>query len=79
MSINSTEFKTHLGEYLTEAMHKPVFIKRHNNEAVLLSKKEYERLQEIEDSYWLNKANIAEEEGYVGVEKTMIKLKDAFN
>ena len=79
MSINSTEFKNHLGEYLTEAMHKPVFIKRHNHEAVLLSKKEYDRLQKIEDSYWLNEATIAEKGGYIGVEKTMIKLKHAFN
>ena len=54
--ISSTEFKTHLGEYLTEAMHKAVFVKRRSNEAVLISKKEYDRLQSIEDSYWLNKA-----------------------
>ena len=40
--ISSTEFKTHLGEYLTEAMHKAVFVKRRSNEAVLISKKEYD-------------------------------------
>ena len=40
-------------------MHKPVFIKRRSNEAVLLSKKEYERLQKIEDGYWLNEAKLA--------------------
>ena len=79
MNVSSTEFKTHLGEYLTEAMHKPVFIKRRNNEAVLLSKKEYERLQKIEDSYWLNEASLAEAEGYIGIETSMAKLKNVFD
>lgn len=79
MSINSTELKTHLGEYLSEAMIKPVFIKRHKSEAVLISKAEYDRLQSLEDSYLLNKINLAKKEGYIGVENTMKKLKDALN
>jgi len=79
MSITSTELKTHLGEYLNEAMIKPVFIKRHKSQAVLLSKEEYDRLQSLEDAYISNEINLAEEEGYIGVEKTMKKLKDALN
>jgi prevent-host-death family protein len=79
MTINSTEFKTHLGEYLAEAIHRPVFVKRHSQEVVLLSKKEYERLQKIEDAYWLNEAALAENDGYIGVEKTMKKLKNALD
>lgn len=77
--ISSTEFKTHLGEYLTEAMHKAVFVKRRSNEAVLISKREYDRLQSIEDSYWLTKALEAEKDGYIGVEKSMDKLKNALD
>ena len=60
-------------------MHKPVFIKRRNNEAVLLSKKEYERLQKIEDGYWLNEAKLAESQGYIGIETSMAKLKNVFD
>ena len=45
--ISSTEFKTHLGGYLTEAMYKAVFVKRRSNEAVLISKKEYDRLVDM--------------------------------
>ena len=77
--ISSTEFKTHLGEYLTEAMHKPVFVKRRSNEAVLLSKQEYDRLQSIEDAYWLNQARLSEEKGYLGAKSSMKKLKNALN
>ena len=79
MKINSTELKTRLGEYLTESMHQPVFITRHNYEAVLLSKKEYQRLQDIEDAYLLNEIHVAEEQGYIGVKDSMKKLKSAFD
>ena len=79
MDISSTELKTHLGEYLNEAMRKPVFIKRHKTEAVLISREEYDRLQKLEDSCLLNEINIAEKEGYLGVSETMLKIKDVLN
>ena len=50
-----------------------------SNEAVLISKREYDRLQSIEDSYWLTKALEAEKDGYIGVEKSMDKLKNALD
>jgi prevent-host-death family protein len=79
MDISSTEFKTHLGEYLNEAMRNPVFIKRHKTEAVLISREEYDRLQKLEDAYLVNEINIAEKEGYIGVSETMKKMKNALN
>ena len=79
MDISSTEFKTHLGEYLNEAMRKPVFIKRHKTEAVLISREEYDRLQKLEDAYLVNEINMAEKEGYIGVSETMKKMKNALN
>ena len=79
MDISSTELKTHLGEYLNEAMRKPVFIKRHKSEAVLISREEYDRLQNLEDAYLMNEIHLAEQNGYIGVEETMKKMKNAFS
>lgn len=79
MKITSTELKLHLGKYLLQAMQEPVFICKKNAEAVLLSKKEYDKLQNFEDAYWLNEIKKAEDEGYIGVEESMAKLKNAFN
>ncbi|KJR41398.1 hypothetical protein MCHI_002693 [Candidatus Magnetoovum chiemensis] len=33
--------------------------------------KEYERLEDIEDAYWVNKAKEAEAEGYLGEKESM--------
>ncbi|RST62144.1 type II toxin-antitoxin system prevent-host-death family antitoxin [Candidatus Aquarickettsia rohweri] len=79
MEISSTELKTHLGEYLNEAMRKPVFIKRHKSEAVLISREEYDRLQNLEDAYLMNEIHLAEQNGYIGVEETMKKMKNALS
>jgi prevent-host-death family protein len=79
MDISSTELKTHLGEYLNEAMRKPVFIKRHKSEAVLISREEYDRLQNLEDAYLMNEIHLAEQNGYIGVEATMKKMKNALS
>ena len=77
--VASTEFKTHLGEYFTQAMHEPVFVTRRNHEAVLISKTEYDRLQALEDAYWLQQAQHAEQAGYIGTENSMEKLKHALS
>ena len=78
-TIPSTEFKTHFGKYMNRSITEPVFIKRRDDEAVLISKEEYDRLIALEDAFWLNKALEAEKNGYLDVDESMDKLKNALN
>ncbi len=69
-TISATEAKTNFGKYIATALSEPVTISKSGHETVvLISKKEYERLEEIEDSYWAARALIAEKSGYLGEEE----------
>ncbi|MEW6594873.1 MAG: type II toxin-antitoxin system Phd/YefM family antitoxin [Thermodesulfobacteriota bacterium] len=76
MEITATELKNKLGKYLDVSRVEPVIVdKTGRKTAVLLSYEEYKRLTELEDAYWAQKALQAEQEGYVGTEKSMAFLK----
>jgi prevent-host-death family protein len=71
----ATEVKTRFGEYLEKARHEPVMVEKTGREyVVLLSAEEYERLQALEDAYWIAKADQAAKSGFVGTEKAMSVL-----
>jgi len=67
---------------MSVAMVEPITIKRAGHETiVMISKKEYDRLEACEDSYWGMRARKAEKEGeFIGIEegkKIIKKLLDA--
>lgn len=79
-TVSSTECKTRFGEYLESVLSEPVTIQKTGRAvAVLISFSEYERLQALENSYWLERAKEAEASGYIGTEKSMELLKEAMN
>lgn len=71
MSIaTATEVKHRLGSFLDAAQREPVTIEKSGRKvAVLLSAEEYDRLQTIEDSWWGERARIAEASGSASVEQ----------
>ncbi|MBU1404954.1 MAG: type II toxin-antitoxin system Phd/YefM family antitoxin [Proteobacteria bacterium] len=76
MEVTATELKNRLGKYLDISRGEPVIVdKTGRKTAVLLSYEEYKRLTEMEDAYWAQKAIGAEQEGYVGTEKSLAFLK----
>jgi len=79
--VSATEAKTHFGKYLSVALSEPVTISKTGQETiVMMSKKEYDRLEACEDAYWSIRALIAENSGYLGDEegqKIIAKLFDA--
>jgi antitoxin Phd len=78
ISVNTTELKNRMGRYLQKSVTEPVIIeKTHRPLAVLLSYEEYERLTQRDDAFWIEKAKQAEKEGFIGVEESMIFIKDA--
>jgi len=77
MEITATELKNRCGKYLDISRGEPVIVgKTGRKTAVLISYEEYNRLTEMEDAYWAQKAITAEQEGYVGTEKSLSLLKE---
>lgn len=55
---------------MSDAMSEPIMISKTGHETiVMISEKEYDRLETCEDAYWGIRALIAGKEGYLGEEK----------
>lgn len=71
MQVTATELKNRLGKYLEAAQSEVVEVKKSGRlSTVLLSKKRYDALLEIEDKLWDVRAQLAEKEGFMGSKET---------
>jgi PHD/YefM family antitoxin component YafN of YafNO toxin-antitoxin module len=62
--VNSTDFKTHFGEFVGLVRDEPIEVLRGQTPVgVFLSPAEYEYLQKLEDLYWVARAKAAELNG----------------
>ena len=62
--VNSTDFKTHFGEFVGLVRDEPIEVLRGKTPiGVFLSPVEYEYLQKLEDLYWVARAKAAEANG----------------
>ena len=76
--VREEDIKNGLGRFLQMALVEPVCIESmQQSMVVILAMKEYERLKQLEDMYWGEKALEAEVEGYIGVEESMELLRKA--
>jgi len=76
----ATEAKNKFGTLIDMALVEPVAIeKRGRRVAVLISFKEYQRLTEMEDRYWGEKALKALDEGFLTRKETEKWLKEKMN
>ena len=65
--VSATEVKTNFGRYISAAMSEPITVSKTGHETiVMISKKEYDRLEACEDAYWSVSALLAEKNGYLG-------------
>ena len=72
MEATATEVKTKFGKFSDIARKEPVFVEKTGRKSiVLIAFEEYERLTQIEDAYWAEKAARAEADEYVGSEESM--------
>ncbi len=67
MNVTATELKNRPGRYMDAAMREPVIVEKNGrNTVVILAYEDYERLQNLEDAYWGNRALAIEKNaGYV--------------
>lgn len=74
-TVTATEAKNHFGECLEGIAEAPLVItKTRRPFAVVMSHKEFLRLQAIEDNYWGERAKEGAASGYVGVKKSRALL-----
>lgn len=67
----SKEVKNAFGKYLRASTIEPVTITKNDTPvAVIISIEEYERLNQLEDAYWIAKADAAAKEGFIGTDET---------
>lgn len=76
MKATATEVKNKFGKFSDIARNEPVIVEKTGRKAiVLIAFEEYERLTQIEDAYWAEKAARAETDGYVGSEESMAFIR----
>lgn len=64
LHISSSEFKKQMGAYLASATEQPLQIQKAGRPvAIVLSPAEYAHLQELDDQYWIARAQAAESDG----------------
>ncbi len=69
--ISATEAKTHFGKLLDTARREEVVIEKQGRSvAVIISQEEFERLSAFENAFWVIKANMAKDEGYLSLEES---------
>ena len=75
-TINAREAKNSFGKLLDDARRETVAIERYGRTvAVLMPVEEYERLEDMENTYWLERAETADANGYVGTNESEEFLK----
>lgn len=75
-TVTASDAKNQLGQVLEKALVEPVVITKSGRKiAVILSAKEYERLQTLEDRWWAHQADQADAEGYIGTDAAQDFLK----
>ncbi|MBW2647597.1 MAG: type II toxin-antitoxin system Phd/YefM family antitoxin [Deltaproteobacteria bacterium] len=76
MEATATEVKNKFGKFSDIARNEPVIVEKTGRKVVvLIAFEEYERLTQIEDAYWGEKAVRAETDGYIGPEESMAFIR----
>ena len=62
--VNSTDFKTHFGEFVDLVRDEPIEVLRGSKPVgVFLAREEYDHLLALDDAYWIARAQAAEASG----------------
>ena len=76
MHVTKMELQTRLDRYLDVAQAEPVIVEKSGRaSSVVLSKRRYDQLCELEDKLWAIEAHTAEQEGFLSDEEVRELLK----
>lgn len=79
--ITFREVKNNFGDLLDTAQREPVSISKNGRPiAVVMSQKEYEHLQAMEDAFWAARADAAlRDASFIGVDASAAAVKELLN
>ncbi len=70
LTVNATEMKQRMGQYIEKALVEPVVIQKSDRPiVVMISMSEFQRFQDMEDRIWSERAVTALRSGLVGSDK----------
>ena len=76
VTIAATELKNKLGQVIDQARREPVLVQSHGRDmVVILDHAEFARLRQLEDMYWIARAEAALQNGFLTPEETMANLQ----
>ena len=76
VTVAATELKNKFGQIIDQARREPVLVQSHGRDmVVILDHAEFQRLRQLEDLYWIARADEALKSGFLSPEETMARLQ----
>ncbi|MFW6283489.1 MAG: type II toxin-antitoxin system Phd/YefM family antitoxin [Minisyncoccales bacterium] len=78
--VQAKDAKNKFGQLIQNAQKNPITIQKHGKPCVVvMSQEEYERLNALEDEYWIQKAENAKKEGFLSNSESENLIEDLLN
>lgn len=76
VTVAATDVKNKFGQIMDQARREPVLVQNHGRDmVVILDHAEFQRLRQLEDLYWIQRADEAMKSGLLTPEETMARLQ----
>lgn len=76
VTVAATDFKNKFGQIIDQARREPVLVQSHGRDmVVILDHAEFQRLRQLEDLYWIKRADEAMKSGFLTPEETIARLQ----
>jgi prevent-host-death family protein len=74
--VAATDLKNKLGQIIDQARREPVLVQSHGRDTVvIIDHAEFARLRQLEDLYWIARAEAALKSGFLTPEETITRLQ----
>jgi prevent-host-death family protein len=79
VTVAATDLKNKLGQIIDQARREPILVQSHGRDmVVILDHNEFLRLRQLEDLYWIARAEIALKSGFLSPEETMARIQTRY-
>lgn len=76
VTVAATELKNKFGQIIDQARREPVLVQSYGRDmVVILDHAEFQRLRQLEDLYWIARADQARKSGFLSSDETMARLQ----
>lgn len=76
VTVAATELKNKFGQIIDQARREPVLVQSYGRDmVVILDHAEFQRLCQLEDLYWIARADQARKSGFLSPDETVARLQ----